>query len=155
MANYTFQKNDLIICKPNGEIPEDVKNFAIYARVVSVDREADTVYLDRYMREGRLHINANKNNTPSKMPLARVENEGYYQPMNDDEVLKFHNGLAKLMASSYQGRKIDNFDVGTTFEVVNEAAERIERERKTTGQRDVEGGNSKGRRPTKDCTPER
>lgn len=120
---HTLEKNDLVICKPNGEIPEESKDHLIYARVVSVDRKADIVVLDRYLNEGQLHIKL-----PPELPLARLENEGYYQPMNSEEILKFRDGLARLVTSPLQANRLDNVDVSATFKAVNEAAEKIERE---------------------------
>lgn len=124
MVKYTFKENDLVICKPDGEIPEASKGHLIYARVVSVDRKSDIVVLDRYLNEGKLRCKL-----WSGLPLTRLENEGYYQPMNDDEILTFRDGLAKLITSLQQVYKLDNTDVRATFEAVNEMAEKIERER--------------------------
>lgn len=124
MVKYTFKENDLVICKPDGEIPEASKDHLIYARVVSVDRKSDIIVLDRYLNEGKLRCKL-----WSGLPLTRLENEGYYQPMNDEEILKFRDGLAKLLTSPYQANRLDNLDVSATFEVVNKAADKIERER--------------------------
>lgn len=123
MVKYTFKENDLVICKPDGEIPEASKDHLIYARVVSVDRKSDIVVLDRYLNEGKLHCKL-----WSGLPLTRLENEGYYQPMNDEEILKFRDGLVNLVTSPYQVNRLDNNVVSATFEAVNEAAEKIERE---------------------------
>lgn len=127
---YFFETNDLVICKPDGEVPEASKDHLIYARVVSVDRKADIVVLDKYLKEGRLHCH-----TPSKLPLAELENGNYYQPMTDDEILTFRDVLAQLVASPRQANQLDNGDVRATFEVVNERAEEIVREREKSAQK--------------------
>lgn len=129
---YTFEKNGLVICKPDSEVSEAEKDHLIYARVVSVDRSKDEVVLDRYLKEGQVHYQYYSKQSP-KLPLMRLENEGYYQPMTDEEILKFRDGLVKLVASPYQADRLDNVDVSATFEVVNERAEEIIRERENSG----------------------
>ncbi len=128
---YKYQKDDLIIRKPKEEkINEKNKNHLVYARVVDVDRKADTIVLDRYLKEGRLRLDIE---WPPKLPLSRLENENYYQKMNDDEIMRFRDGLMELNDSWF----FDNEYVRATFEVVNELAEKIEREM-NSDEKDIE-----------------
>lgn len=88
---YHFREGDFVICKPAEELrePENV-NFEIYARVVKVDPEKDTVTLDRYLKCGQLHFSV------KELPLTSLEEDGYYQPMNKQELATFITGLSMI-----------------------------------------------------------
>ena len=126
---YKFQKDDLIICKPVEQERDDSnKNFEIYARVAEVDRDRDVVRLDCYQKQGRLHL---ENRITKELSLSELERNEFYQPLNNDEILDFRDGLCDLLVSSGFCNNLYSMDVQATFELANEMAENIERECKS------------------------
>jgi hypothetical protein len=129
---YKFQKDDLIICKPAEQERDDSnKDFEIYARVAEVDRDRDAVRLDCYQKQGRLHL---ESRMKKELSLSEMERNEFYQPLNDDEVLDFRDGLCDLLTNKMN--YLYSVDVQATFDLANEMAEEIERERKSG--RDIE-----------------
>lgn len=106
--DYTFKESDLVICKPRGGVTESNEDFCIYARVVKVDRENDSLFLDRYLRHGATKLCGKKDTIYERsfregLPLSRVEEERLYQPMELSEIEKFCDGLKEgLEKRSYQ-----------------------------------------------------
>ncbi len=122
---YQFCVDDLVICKPDEEKrTEDNKDFEIYARVAEVDREADALRLDCYMKQGRLHM---EKRILQALPLVYTEEMEYYKPMNDSEILEFRDNVCELLESPNFANRLDKPDVMATFEIANEIAEEIER----------------------------
>lgn len=88
---YHFREGDFVICKPAEELREPSNiEFEIYARVVKVDPEKDTVTLDRYLKCGQLHFSV------KELPLTSLEEDRYYQPMNKQELATFITGLSMI-----------------------------------------------------------
>ena len=88
--SYRFKPDDLVICKGgNGES----SSFNIYARVVSVDAENDTVLLDKYTGYGMVDWQQ------KPLPLLEMELAQMYVPMNKDEIQKFHQGLTERLGT--------------------------------------------------------
>ena len=121
---YQFQKDDLVICKPaESKHNGSNKNFEIYARVAEVDRESDTLRLDSYLKQGRLH---QEKRILQSLPLSEMERDEYYQPMNDSEILEFRDNLCAMLTEAGFANRLDAPDVHATFEIANERAEEIE-----------------------------
>ena len=123
---YKFQKDDLVICKPE-ERSESNKPFEIYARVAEVDRNRDKVRLDCYQKQGSFHI---EDRITKQLPLSEMEENKFYQPMNEEEIIEFRDNLCKLLTSSSFRNNMYAIDVQATFELANEKAEEIERNQK-------------------------
>lgn len=124
---YKFEKDDLVICKPaEHERTEGNKPFEIYARVAEVDREKDILRLDCYQRQGRFHL---ESRMKKELSLSEMERNEFYQPLNDDEILDFRDGLCDLLMN--KTNYLYSMDVQATFELANERAEEIERESKS------------------------
>ena len=122
---YKFQKDDLIICKPAEQERDDSnRDFEIYARVAEIDRDRDTVRLDCYQKQGRLHL---ESRIKQELPLAELERNEFYQPLNEDEILDFRDGLCDLMTSTSFLNNLYSMDVQATFELANEMAEEVDR----------------------------
>ena len=124
---YKFQKNDLVICKPAEDKRSDNSiNFEIYARVVDVEREKDILYLDCYLKQGRVHMESRINKA---LPLFDMEYH-YYQPMNYKEIMQFHDGLCDFISSPkyknniFYRNDINASVVQTTLDIVNKAIEK-------------------------------
>jgi len=121
---YKFKEGDFVICKPSEEKRcEGNKEFEIYALVVEVDRDKDILRLDKYLKQGRLHM--------EKVPqhhLARMESEGFYQPMNDFEIKEFFDGVAALLSSTRFQNNLYANDVRRTFEALDAAMNDMNRE---------------------------
>lgn len=118
-----FQVNDIVICKPaDDKRCEENRNFEIYARVVEVNREKDTLRMDCYLKKGEVHMEKRILQT---LPLSEMEQK-YYQPMNNEEIIEFRDGLCKWLCNVKHLNYIDAPDVQATFDVINPLAERIE-----------------------------
>lgn len=118
---YQFKKGDFVICKPPEEKrSEGNKDFEIYAYVVEVDRKNDILRLERYLKQGKLHMEQSP-----KFHLAEMEKDGFYQPMNYDEIKEFYDGVASLLASAKFQNNLYTNDVRWTFEALEAAVEDI------------------------------
>lgn len=125
---YKFQVDDLVICKPAEQERDDSnRDFEIFARVAEVDRDRDTVRLDCYQKQGRLHL---ESRIKQELSLSELEHGEFYQPLNNDEVLDFRDGLCDLLTSTSFRNNLFSMDVQATFDLANEAAEEIEHDRK-------------------------
>ena len=114
---YKFKEGDFVICKPSEEKRNDSnKNFEIYAYVVDVDRKHDILRLDRYMKQGRLHMEKSP-----KFRLKDMEKDGFYQPMEESEIKDFYDGVAALLADSRFQNNLYSNDVRWTFEALDAA----------------------------------
>lgn len=102
-----FRIDDLVICR-------NVKNKeeSIYARVVNVDRKKNTIELDKYLRQGEVCCKSSQTVLPY---LDEIENS-LYQPMSNDEITSFHEGLTKLYGS--EPKLFENLSVKKTFNTV-------------------------------------
>lgn len=119
---YRFKEDDIIIAhRKTGEdeTPEQAAGndaeFAICARVLEVDRQNDTLLLDKYMKRGEVDVK----NYPQS--LLEAELLGKYEPMNALDVLMFHEGLETLAKCSPKSRKLN--DRETTLETLDVVAE--------------------------------
>ena len=120
---YHFKPDDLVICGNN-----DVSGFSIYARVVSVDKKENTVWLDKYQEHGEFSNSIYDKHThePRKQRLLEMELTGFYRPMTDEEILTFHEGMTKLLTDPAKSRKLDDPNVTReTYEIVGRAVENI------------------------------
>ena len=125
---YSFQKDDLVICKPEEhKRSESNKPFEIYARVDEVDRDRDKVRLDCYQKQGSFHL---ESRITKLLPLSEMEENEFYQPMNEEEIIEFRDNLCKLLTSPNFCNNMYVIDVQATFELANEKAEEIERNQK-------------------------
>ena len=64
-----------------------------------------------------------------ELSLSEMERHEFYQPLNDDEILDFRDGLCDLLMN--KTNYLYSMDVQATFELANERAEEIERESKS------------------------
>lgn len=121
---YNFEEGDFVICKPSEEKRNDSnKNFEIYAYVVEVNRDKDTLRLDRYLKQGRLHIEKSP-----EFHLKEMEKDGFYQPMNDYEIADFYDGVAELLSDARFLNNLYSNDVHQVFEALDAAMNDMTRE---------------------------
>ena len=96
---YSFQKDDLVICKPEEHKRSESNNpFEIYARVDEVDRDRDKVRLDCYQKQGNFHL---ESRITKLLPLSEMEENELYQPMNEEEIIEFRDNLCKLLSHEH------------------------------------------------------
>lgn len=120
---YLFKEGDFVICKPPEEKRcEGNKDFEIYAYVVEVDRENDVLRLERYMKQGKLHMEKSP-----KFHLAEMEKECFYQPMTDYEINEFYDGVAELLTSAKFQNNLFANDVRRTFEALQKTVGEVTR----------------------------
>ena len=124
---YQFKENDLVILRREGkdETSEQARRnaleFEICARVVWVNRETNTILLDRYQGRGSLQHRC------QSQSLSEIALQDYYKPMNEEEILEFRDGMAAALADPIKSQKFNDKNIAlATFEIVNERAEQIE-----------------------------
>ena len=113
---YHFKPDDLVIGNDDGIC----SGFTLYARVVTADKKNNSLLLDRYQEHGTFCTNN------QEQDLLRMELSHYYRPMTDEEILTFHDGMAKLLADPAKSRKLKDRDMTMqTYEIVSKAVENI------------------------------
>ena len=117
-VNGEFKEDSLIILRADDPKSRILNGSAeTYARIVEIDREANTVKLDAYHDYGREcnHI-ANVN-----ADLSLIEKD--YELMTSPEILAFRDGLTDLTSGEHAAYSAET---AKTLDVVNEAAEKVE-----------------------------
>ena len=115
---YRFKNGDFVVCASHEQTPS---SHVPYARVVSVNREDNTLVLDKYLDSGRVQF-------PTRaVPLHDFELAQYYRPMEHAELTVFRDGLKELLgAPEYRsGNKVkDKASAKETYDKVSEILDR-------------------------------
>ena len=136
---YRFKAGDLIICKrkkgddeTEEQAEHNIREFSVYARVVSINEDGRYAVLDRYLACGRVPCGT------AVAPVVTMELSCFYRPMTEDELLSFKGGIEEFISGNGIRKRHDFSVIQKTYKSVLSQIERNNRKDGTATQENDE-----------------